>query len=195
VASRSISALRERPQGRVEIELDGERWRTVPVGVVVRAGLAVGQVLDRATASALARELRRAKAVGGATRALAARDRSRAALEERLVRAGVPAGVRTDALDQLERAGLVDDSRLARSRAEALAARGYGDAAIRARLAREGLAADLARAALDELEPERERARRLLGRDGGSQRALRRLAARGFDRDTLAELAAFADSE
>ena len=195
MASRSISALRERPPGGVEIELDGDRWRTVPVDVVVRAGLAVGQVLDRAAASALARELRRAKAVGGATRALAARDRSRAELDERLARAGVPVGVRADALDQLERAGLVDDSRLARSRAEALAARGYGDAAIRARLAREGLAADIALAALDELEPERERARRLFGRDGGSPRALKRLAARGFDRDTLAELAAFADSE
>jgi regulatory protein len=195
VASRSISALRERPRGRVEIELDGERWRTVPAGVVVRAGLAVGQVLDRAAAGALARELRRARAVGGATRALAARDRSRAALDERLARAGIPAAVRTEALDDLQRAGLVDDARLARSRAEALAARGYGDAAIRSRLGREGVSAELARAALAELQPERDRLRGLFEREGRSPRALRRLAARGFDRDMLAELAAFADSE
>jgi SOS response regulatory protein OraA/RecX len=195
VASRSISALRERPPGRVEIELDGERWRTVPVGVAVRAGLAVGQVLDRGAAVALARELRRARAVGGATRVLAARDRSRAALDERLVRAGVPAAARADALDHLERAGLVDDAHLARSRAESFASRGYGDAAIRARLAREGVPADLARAAVEGLEPERERARRIFGREGRSPRALRRLSAHGFDRDTLAELVVFADAE
>jgi regulatory protein len=195
VAPRSISALQERPRGRVDIELDGERWRTVPASAVVRAGLAVGQVLDRAAAAALARELRRARAVGSATRALAARDRSRAALDDRLAQAGVSADDRAEALDDLERAGLIDDGRLARSRAEALAARGYGDAAIRARLARDGVPADLARAALEELQPERERVRALFEREGGSPRALRRLAARGFDRDTLAELSAFADAE
>jgi regulatory protein len=195
VAPRSISALRERPRSRVEIELDGERWRTVPAGAVVRAGLAVGQVLDRAPAAALARELRRARAVDGASRALAARDCSRASLDARLAKAGIPAAARAEALDDMQRAGLVDDARLARSRAKALAGRGYGDAAIRARLAREGVSADLARAALEELEPERERVRGLFEREGGSPRALRRLAARGFDRDTLAELAAFADSD
>jgi SOS response regulatory protein OraA/RecX len=195
VAPRSISALRERPRGRVEIELDGERWRTVPVDVVARAGLTVGQVLDRRAAGALARELRRAEAVRGATRALAVRDRSRAALDERLARAGVPAAAREDALDGLERAGLVDDARLARSWAEAFASRGYGDAAIRVRLAREGVPADLSREAVEALEPERERARRLFESQGGTPRALRRLASRGFDRDILADLAAFADSE
>jgi SOS response regulatory protein OraA/RecX len=195
VAPRSISALRERPRGRVEIELDGERWRTVPAGVVVRAGLAVGQVLDRPTAGVLARELRKARAFKGATRALAARDRSRASLDERLARAGFPADARAEALDALQRAGLVDDARLARSRADALAARGYGDAAIKARLAQEGVSGDLALAALEALEPERDRVRELFERDGGSPRVLRRLAARGFDRETLAELAAFADPE
>jgi SOS response regulatory protein OraA/RecX len=195
VAPRSITALRERRRDRVEIELDGERWRTVPVAAVVRAGLAVGQALDRPAARALARELRRAAAIGGATRALAARDRSRAALDERLARAGVPAAARADALDGLERAGLVDDARLARSRAQALAERGYGDAAIRARLAREGVPDHLSREAVDVLEPERDRARRLTDGEGGTPRALRRLASRGFDRDTLADLAAFADSE
>jgi SOS response regulatory protein OraA/RecX len=189
----TITALRERPRGRVEIELDGEQWRTVPAGTVVRMGLSVGQALDRATARDLARELRRAKALGGATRALAARDRSRAALDERLAHAGVPAGARAAALDELELSGLVDDARLARSRAEARAARGYGDVAIRARLARDGVSPELTRAALDELEPERERALRLLERDGRSGRTLRRLAARGFEPEIVAELSAFAD--
>jgi SOS response regulatory protein OraA/RecX len=193
--ARSISALREQPHGRVEIELDGERWRTVPAGAVVRAGLSVGKALDRETARALARELRHADALGRATRALTARDRSRAALDERLARAGVDADARAQALDELERSGLVDDARLARERAASLAARGYGNAAIRARLAREGVAPELSREALAGLEPERERVRRLAARDGTSPRALRRLAARGFDRETLAELAGFADAD
>ena len=195
MAPRSISALRERPRDRVEVELDGERWRTVPADVVVRAGLAVGQVLDRATAGVLAHELRKARAVKAATRALAARDRSCASLDERLARAGIPSGARAEALDDLQRVGLVDDARLARATAEALAARGYGDVAIKARLTREGVSAELARAALGALAPERDRVRALFERDGGSPRTLRRLAARGFDRDTLAELAGFADSE
>jgi SOS response regulatory protein OraA/RecX len=195
VAARSISALREQPHGRVEIELDGERWRTVPAGAVVRAGLSVGKTLDREAARALARELRHADALGRATRALTARDRSRAALDARLARAGVDADARAQALDELERAGLVDDARLARERAASLAGRGYGDAAIRARLAREGVAQELCRDALAELEPERERVRRFAAREGTSPRVLRRLAARGFDQETLAELAEFADAD
>ena len=53
---------------------------------------------------------------------------------------------------------------------------------------------ELARAALGALAPERDRVRALFERDGGSPRTLRRLAARGVDRDTLAELAGVADS-
>ena len=60
-----ITALRERPRDRVEIDLDGASWRLVPADAVVRAGLSVGRALDRETARALGRELRR---VGGARR-------------------------------------------------------------------------------------------------------------------------------
>jgi hypothetical protein len=70
-----ITALREKPRGRVEIHLDGEPWRLVPADAVVRAGLAVGRTLDRATARDLGRELRRARAPGDpkALRRLAAK--------------------------------------------------------------------------------------------------------------------------
>ena len=56
-------------------------------------------------------------------------------------------------------AGVVDDDRLARSRARALAQRGWGDAAVAARLAQEGLPSQAVTGALAELPAERERRR------------------------------------
>ena len=58
-----VTALRERPRDRVEVELDGAPWRVVPAEAVVRAGLAPGRPLDRASARALGRELRRLQAL------------------------------------------------------------------------------------------------------------------------------------
>ena len=187
-----VTALRERPRGRVEVELDGAPWRVLPADAVVRAGLSVGRALDRETARTLARELRRAGALFRATRALASRDRSRRALEKRLERAGVPAASRDEALGALERVGLVDDARVAHAQAAALAGRGYGDAAIRFDLEREGFPREAVVDAVAALEPEPERARRLLDRDGRSPRTLRRLAARGFDAATIEDLGGFA---
>ena len=192
-----ITALRERPprQGsasRVEIELDGEAWRVVPADAVVGAGLSVGRTLDRATARDLARELRRAKALTDAARVLRYSDVSRRRLDERLQRRGANAEARAAALSTLERAGLVDDRRVAVSRARTLAGRGLGDAAIRFALEREQIAESLVAEALAGLEPEPERAARLLGA-APEPKAVRRLASKGFDPETLAELAGFAD--
>jgi SOS response regulatory protein OraA/RecX len=188
--SRVVSALRERSRRGVEVDLDGQPWRLLPVDAVVRAGLTVGRTLDRETARVLARELRRTKATRTATRALAARDRSRHALEERLTRAGVPAGTRAETLAALERAGLVDDVRVAETRAHVLAARGYGDDAIRADLEGQGIGDEIAQGALAGLEPEAERLRQLLERHGREARTLRRLVARGFAPDAVAAEAA-----
>jgi regulatory protein len=188
-----VSALRERAGERVEIELDGSPWRTVPADAVVRAGLAVGRELDRETARALGRELRRARALGVAARALRHRDLSRRQLEQRLAARRASPAARADALETLERAGLVDDARIAAGRALALAGRGYGDAAIRAALEREGLRGELVDEALAGLEPEAARARALLERQGRSVRILRRLAAHGFDAGLVEDLAGFAD--
>jgi len=166
-----VTALRERPRGRVDVELDGVPWRTLPVDAVVRSGLLVGRTLDRPTARTLARELRRADALRVATRALRHRDLSRQALAERL-----PAAAREEALDALERSGYLDDARAAAGRAAVLAARGWGDEAIRFRLEQEGFAGEALENALAPLEPEPERARRLRA----TGRTERWLAARGF---------------
>jgi SOS response regulatory protein OraA/RecX len=188
-----ITALRERPRDRVEVELDGVPWRLVPAEAVVRTGLSVGRALDREAARTLGRELRRAEALGVAVRALRYRDQSRRRLEERLSRRGMRVEAQEDALAALERAGLVDDGRVASSRAEVLAARGYGDAAIRFALEGEGLAAELVAEALAGLEPEAVRAGKLLDRRGRGPASVRWLASRGFDPGTLEDVAGFAD--
>jgi SOS response regulatory protein OraA/RecX len=189
-----VTGLREQPRGRVEVELDGAPWRLVPADAVVRAGLAVGRAFDREAQRMLGREIRRADALARAARALRSGDRSRQALADRLAGAGVDAAARESALEALERAGVVDDARLAANRAERLAERGQGDAAIRFDLERKGVGQELVEAALAALEPERERARRLVERRGAGERTARWLAARGFDPEIVAELAAgFAD--
>ena len=171
----------------------------MPAEAAVRSGLAVGRTLDRGTARTLARELRRADAMSRALRAISARDRSRQALDDRLGAAGVATEARAQALETLERVGLVDDGRLAADRARALAERGYGDAAIGFDLERQGVGAADSALALAGLDPERARAERLIEGRGRDARTARWLAARGFDagvvEDVLGDLQTGADPE
>jgi SOS response regulatory protein OraA/RecX len=175
-----VTALRADPRGRVAVELDDRPWRVLPADVVVRAGLAEGRLLDRPALRLVRRELRRAEALQLAGRALRRRDLSRQRLAERLEGA-VPPAAAADSLAVLERAGLVDDRRVARLQAESLAARGYGDEAIRHRLRADGLPAD----PVSELEPECERARPLIERRGRGPRTARYLASRGFGEEAV----------
>jgi SOS response regulatory protein OraA/RecX len=184
----TVTGLREQKRGRVVVELDGRRWRVLPADAVVRAGLAVGRPLDRDRARQLAREIRRARALSQATRALAANARSRGELEQRLARAGHVGAAREEALEALGRVGLIDDARLAESRAAALARRGYGDAAIRADLRRRRIRDEVSAEAMADLEPELVRVRRVLVGQDVTPSLLRRLAARGFSRETLDEV-------
>jgi SOS response regulatory protein OraA/RecX len=184
-----VTALRERKRDRVAVELDGRPWRVLPADAVVRAGLGIGRPLDRPTARELAREIRRARALAQATRTLATSGRSLQELDRRLARAGHGDAAREEALATLDRAGLVDDARLAVSRAELLARRGYGDAAIRADLRRRLVAPEATAAAVASLEPEPERLRRVLVGQSVTPALMRRLAGRGFSRDALDEVA------
>lgn len=184
----TVTALRERKRGRVAVELDGRQWRVLSADVVVRVGLGVGRSLDRTTARELAREIRRARALSQATRTLAASARSRAELEQRLARAGHVGAAREDALESLDRAGLVDDERLAEGRAAVLARRGYGDAAIRADLRKRRIEDEAASNAVAALEPELTRIGPLVAGRDVTPALLRRLAGRGFSRETLDEV-------
>ena len=156
-----------------------------------------GRARGRAPARPAHGEGARARDSPGARRWPRRRDRSlratapRRALEQRLARAGHSAAAREDALESLGRAGLVDDVRLAESRAELLARRGYGDAAIRADLRRRLIGAETAD----------RRGRRRSSPSSTACRAGTRAAEtsrrrscdvspeRGFSRDTLDEIA------
>jgi SOS response regulatory protein OraA/RecX len=174
-----------RTGGYVEVELDGVAWRRIPLEVAVRAALTTELELGRAELRDLRRELRRAEAIETAASALRHRDRSRAGLRARLTASGVAPSAREEALDALERAGVVNDLRFARSRAEALAARGSGDELIRADLAEAGVGEADVTVALGELEPERERAVRVVCARGASPATARWLARRGFGEDAI----------
>src|SRR2546428_14127203 len=112
----TVTALRESRRGRVAVELDGARWRTLSSDVVFRAGLSIGRSLDRPALRLLRRELRRAEALGAAARALRTRDHSVHSLDARLERARIAASERVEAIATLARAGLVDDPRFPVSR-------------------------------------------------------------------------------
>jgi SOS response regulatory protein OraA/RecX len=180
-----VTGLRETRGGRVAVELDGVRWRTLPVEVVARVQLATGEELDRPRLRELARELRRTRVVRSALRAVSRRELSSERLRERLQRRGIPPTEREEALGALQRAGFVDDARYASRRAASLADRGHGDAAIRWRLEGEGVPPDLVAAALCELEPEHQRARRVVEARGPGVRTARELARRGFGEDAV----------
>jgi regulatory protein len=180
-----VTGLREQRGGRVLVQLDGEDWRVLPAGVVVRAGLSPGIELDRGRLREVARERRRTEAFTAAGAALRLQDLSALRLEQRLERRGIPAPQRAEALATLKRAGVVDDERYARNRALALAGRGAGDAAIRYDLEQRGIAREAVEAALGVLEPERARADRIVAIRGRSPATARFLARKGFGEDSV----------
>jgi regulatory protein len=183
----AVTALRARPHARVEVELDGERWRTLPAEVILASGLVVGAELGREQARRLNRELRRHEAMSRAARALARRDLSESELDERLERSGVAPAARDEAVARLAGVGIVDDERLARRRAELLAERGSGDALIRHDLAGRGIAEELVEAALAALEPEHARAARIVRERGSSVKTARFLARKGFSEESIGD--------
>ena len=185
-----ITGLRELRGGRVELEVDGSPWRTLPVAVVARAGLQLGVELERPRLRELARARRLEAALATAARELRRRDLTARGLGARLEQRGVAPAAGAEALAAATAAGYVDDARFARDRAAALAARGYGDAAIRWQLEREGVEPELAASACEELEPERARAARLVERRGASIATARFLGRRGFDEEVVATLVA-----
>jgi regulatory protein len=156
-----------------------------PADVVVRARLTPGTELDRPRLRDVARERRRARALGVAGAALRVRDLSSTRLNERLARRRIPAETRAETLALLEGAGIVDDARYARNRALALAGRGAGDAAIRYDLSSKGLEAELVEQALEGLEPERDRADRIVSARGRSEATARFLSRRGFAEESV----------
>ena len=185
-----VTALHPERRDRVRVELDGAPWRTLPAAAVVSARLTVGTDLDRLRARELAQAIRRAEALGAATRALARRDRSVVGLADYLARRGVGRKERAETVDRLADIGYLDDARFALGRARSLAERGYGDDAVRFELEREGVAADRIDAAVAGLAAERERALSVLRGSRSALAGIRKLAAKGFSADSIEAAAA-----
>jgi SOS response regulatory protein OraA/RecX len=180
-----VTALRAPRPGRVAVEVDGAPWRTLPLEVVVRAGLERDRELDRPRLRLLRRELRRHEALAAAGRVLRHRDHSARGLDEKLAVRNVAPAERAAALETLARAGLVDDTRFAVARAQSLAERGWGDEAVRAELERQGITLEATDEAVKALEPERDRALQIAARRGREPATARYLAAQGFDADAI----------
>lgn len=188
-----VTALRRGGRATIEVWLDGRPWRRLHEDVVVGAGLVVGAELDRVRARAVARERRRAAALGIAVRALRARDHSAASLRARLGERGVGDATGDEAVERLERAGIVDDRRTAGVRATSLAGRGLGNAAILADLEARGIPDGVAQEAVGALEPETTRAAAVVARHGRTLATARLLARRGFEEDLVHDLIASLD--
>ncbi len=185
-----VTALHPERRDRVRVELDGAPWRTLPAAAVVSARLTVGADLDRARVRELAQAIRRAEALGAATRALARRDRSVVGLADYLARRGVGRKERVEAVDRLADIGYLDDARFALGRARSLAERGYGDDAVRFELEQEGVAAERIDAAVAGLAAERDRALAVLRGSRSALTGIRKLAAKGFSADSIEAAAA-----
>lgn len=192
---KTVTALRPAGPGRVVVDLDGEPWRRISAEAAVGVGLRPGLPLDRERARRLARALRREVALGAALGALRHRDHTAATLDERLASRGITPTERARTLGTLAAAGLVDDARVAHSRAATLAGRGCGDLMIRDDLERRGVPVGLVADAVAALEPERERAVAFAARRGRSPRTLRALAAKGFAEESLEGLVAELDAD
>jgi SOS response regulatory protein OraA/RecX len=129
--------------------------------------------------------------VDTALRALRHRDLSAHELDERLRGKGFEEAERAEALETLERTGVLDDSRFAEGRARSLAARGAGDAAIRHALGLAGVAREIADDAIEALEPELERARTIAERRGAADaKTARYLRGKGFSEEAVAGVVA-----
>ena len=184
-----ITGLREVSANDVLVELDGAPWRKIPLTAAARASLSIGKRLEREDLRLLGRELRRAEALTKATRMLARRPLSRALLEDRLEKKGVAPVALEEAVQVLERAQYLNDRSYALERARSLAERSYGDAAVRYVLEQERVGSELIEEAVAALKPEIERAQAIAETVPDRNRLLGRLARRGFDLDTIEQIA------
>lgn len=204
-----ITALKPHPRrtARVEVYLDGRRWRAIPAAAA--DGLRVGMSLDPAAQQQIEDRSSEAAALERVGRLLVERPRSQAEVRQRLDRAGFPPETTQRVLERLRQSGDLDDGSFARVWVEnRMAFRPRGAALLRAELRRKGVAPeeiDSALAGIDETEAAWAAAQRVAQRWPGRDPATRRermyahLQRRGFDHDTirlvLRRLQAAADGE
>lgn len=186
---RTVTEIRAtRGTVRRSLYLDGELWVHVPAPVLRELGLRAGDVVDPEKITERIASVAPSTARERAYRLLAYRERCSAEVRDRLTRDGYSADVIDPLVEDLVRAGLIDDARFARSRATALVMqRGYGRRRALMTMVRDGIDENRAVKELDLLVPESAEAERALreasrrSRPGDSvQRLAARLVRRGF---------------
>lgn len=190
-----ITALRShaRRPSRIEIDLDGRPWLTIPAAVA--SGLGIGMTLDAEAQAGLRQRAAEAEALEIAGRLLARRPHTEQELRRRWERKGFPPAVIDRALAHLKRRGDVDDAAFAREWVEnRMAFRPRGAAMLRAELRSKGVAPSDTAAALADLDEEsaarlaaERAARRWVGLlpEDRRRKVYAYLARRGFTYDTI----------
>ena len=148
---RITSLTGSRRTGRVELEVDGETWGSVPDSIALSCSLHEGQVLDEEELEALGAEIALAEAVNAALSCLAYRPRSRVELQRHLRRKGHAEGPVQAAISRCERLGYIDDGAFALSFVrDRIRFRPSGRRRLLSELRSRGVSAEDADAALDE---------------------------------------------
>ncbi len=200
-----VRIRRRRDGGRVAIEVDDEAVGRLNVAdeVALRLGLHVGQVLDQELLDAISEQDARFQAKDAALRLLGHRPRGTAELRQRLRSKGYPAETIDQCLDELTRAGLLNDLEFAISFARSrVRSRPRGQPVIAAELRSRGIADDIAAQALrrifeeeeiEEIDLARRVADKFVPRRGEDPRKRRQrfyllLARKGFASDTIRQV-------
>jgi regulatory protein len=142
-----VTALDTDPRraGTVRIDLDEQRFASVPAELVLLEGLRVGHVLDAALRARLGSAAEQEAAYRTALRALERRGFARADLARRLLRKGHARSAVEAALEQLAGIGMLDDAVFAEHYVATRSARGRGPV----RLTRDLLAMGVERRVID----------------------------------------------
>jgi regulatory protein len=188
-----ITDLRPGPRGtrRRRVFADDDHLRTTSVDVVRELDLQVGLTVDPGELIDRISELEPGLARARGLDLLSYRDRSRAALERRLVDDGYPEDVASAAVADLSELGLLDDARLADSLAERLGeSELLACEGVRRELERRGIPDELAaQAAQRHCPPElsdsraQELALRLARPSDDARRLAARIHRRGYPHD------------
>lgn len=190
----AIEPQQKNPQ-RVNIYLDGEF--AFGLAAIVATWLKVGQEINEEKVARLKAEDEQEVTYQKALHFLSYRPRSAAEVHQNLVKRGIPETLAQEAVQRLQRAGLVNDEAFARAWAENRSAfRPRGRALLRLELRRKGLSDETVQSVLSEqadeetlaLEAARKYVRRLAGLDWNEFRRKLGgfLARRGFSYTTLA---------
>lgn len=152
-----ITALRIQGDGRVLVELDGDRTLEVPLEVMTDEHLSVGDPVDAQLEARLVEAEVRARLRAAAFSLLSVRARSRRELADRLKRKEFPIRLIERCLDEFEDAGWIDDPSFARSVVrDRLRLRPRGPGRMTQELRTKGVSEAVAREAVDTVFEEEE---------------------------------------